>query len=123
SHLGVGGEEGSHRTPPGWHRIHARIGEGQPLRAVCSIRSPTGDMWRGEPSDSDLILTRILTLEGLEPGVNPGPGRDSLERYIYFHGTNHEDRIGQPDSHGCIRLRNDDVVTLFDRVREGDLGP
>jgi hypothetical protein len=117
---GVGGEEGSHRTPPGWHRIHARIGAEAPLGAVFESRVATGRVWRGEPAAEDLILTRVLTLEGLEDGVNRGPGRDSLERYIYLHGTNHEAELGRPASHGCVRLANADVVDLFDRVAEGD---
>ncbi len=117
---GVGGESGSHRTPPGWHRIHARIGEGAAAGTEFRSRVPTGRVWRGEPADEDLILTRILTLDGLEPGVNRGPGLDSLERYIYIHGTNHEAAVGRADSHGCIRMRNADVVDLFERVREGD---
>jgi len=117
---GVGGEEGSHCTPPGWHRVQRRIGGDQPIGALFVSREPTGAVWHGEPTESDLILTRILTLEGLEPGVNRGPGRDSLERYIYVHGTNHPDRLGSPVSHGCIRMRNEDIVDLYERVREGD---
>ena len=58
----------------------------------------------------------MLTLAGCEPGVNQGPGVDSLERYIYLHGTNDEGRIGRPVSHGCVRLTNDDIVTVFDQV-------
>src|SRR5262245_59455954 len=92
---GVGGEAGSLRTPPGWHRIHDKIGADQPLGTVFESRIPTGH-WSGEPRNEDLILTRVLTLEGLEPGINQGPGRDSLERYIYLHGTNHEDQLGSP---------------------------
>jgi UDP-N-acetylmuramate--alanine ligase len=117
---GIGGEEGSNRTPPGWHRIHAGIGAGAPSGAEFESRVATGRVWRGEPSPEDLILTRVLTLEGLEEGVNRGPGRDSLERYIYIHGTNHEEALGRPDSHGCVRMANADVVDLFDRVAEGD---
>jgi len=117
---GLGGEEGSHCTPPGWHRIHRRIGKDQPIGALFVSREPTGAVWNGEPTESDLILTRVLTLEGLEDGVNRGTGRDSLERYIYVHGTNHPERIGTAVSHGCIRMRNEDIVDLFDRVREGD---
>lgn len=117
---GVGGEEGSHRTPPGWHRIHRRIGQDAPVGALFVSREPTGAVWRGEPTEDDLILTRVLTLEGLEEGVNRGAGRDSLERYIYIHGTNHPDRIGAPVSHGCVRMRNEDIVALFELVREGD---
>jgi UDP-N-acetylmuramate--alanine ligase len=118
---GIGGAEGSNRTPPGWHRIHARFGAGAAPGAVFASREPTGEVWDGTAREDDLILTRVLTLDGLEAGVNRGPGRDSLSRYIYLHGTNHEDRLGAPDSHGCVRLSNADVVDLFDRVAVGDL--
>ena len=117
---GVGGEAGSLRTPPGWHRVHARIGAGAAPGAVFESRLPTGRVWRGEPDAGDLILTRVLTLEGLEPGVNRGPGHDSLERYIYIHGTNHDRQLGRPTSHGCVRMSNADIATLFESVREGD---
>lgn len=117
---GVGGASGSNRTPPGWHRIHRLIGEGEPAGRVFESREPTPRVWRGEPGNEDLILTRILTLDGLEDGVNRGPGCDSLERYIYIHGTNHPEAIGRPDSHGCIRMRDPDLLELFARVREGD---
>ena len=117
---GVGGEEGSFRTPPGWHRIQARIGAGAASGTVFESRLATGVVWRGEPRADDLILTRILTLEGLEDGVNRGAGRDSLARYIYIHGTNHEDALGRPESHGCVRMANADVTALFERVGEGD---
>jgi lipoprotein-anchoring transpeptidase ErfK/SrfK len=117
---GVGGASGSNRTPPGWHRIHARIGEGEPAGRVFESRLPTPRVWHGEPGDEDLILTRVLTLDGLEDGINRGAGCDSLERYIYIHGTNHPDTIGRPDSHGCIRMRNADLLELFARVQEGD---
>jgi UDP-N-acetylmuramate--alanine ligase len=118
---GIGGEAGSLRTPPGLHRIHARIGAGEPVGMVFASRVPTGEVWRGEARTDDLILSRVITLEGLEDGINRGPGRDSLERYIYLHGTNHEDALGEPASHGCIRLGNADVIEVFDRVAEGDL--
>ena len=117
---GIGGESGSLRTPPGWHRIRARIGAGAPPGTVFESREPTGEVWRGEPRAEDLILTRIVTLEGLEEGVNRGPGCDSLERFIYIHGTNHEGAVGRPASHGCVRMAGADMVALFDRVREGD---
>ena len=117
---GIGGEDGSYRTPPGWHRIHARIGAGAPSGAVFSSRVPTGEVWNGEPRADDLILTRILTLDGLEDGVNRGPGHDSLLRYIYIHGTNHEELLGRPVSHGCVRVGNADMIDLFERVSEGD---
>lgn len=117
---GIGGESGSYRTPPGWHRIHRRIGAGEPVGAVFVSREATGAVWSGEPSPDDLILTRVLTLDGLEPGVNKGPGRDSLERYIYLHGTNHEELLGLRASHGCVRMANADVVRLHDLVEAGD---
>lgn len=117
---GIGGEEGSLKTPPGWHRVNARIGADAVSGAVFESRVPTGAVWRGETRDEDLILTRVLTLEGLEDGVNRGAGRDSLERFIYLHGTNHEAKLGRPDSHGCVRLSNRDVMELFERVAEGD---
>lgn len=121
SRHGLGGDEGSNRTPLGWHRIHARIGAGAAPGTVFKSREPTGQLWQGETLEDDLITTRILWLAGLEPGVNQGPGCDSLERYIYFHGTNQESRLGTPDSSGCIRLSNADVARLFDLVRDGDL--
>ncbi|GLH74567.1 hypothetical protein GETHLI_30690 [Geothrix limicola] len=117
---GLGCEEGSYRTPTGWHRIHARIGAGAETGSVFRNRVATGDVWRGETRDEDLILTRVLTLDGLEEGWNRGPGRDSLERFIYLHGTNQEARLGSPVSHGCVRLSNADVLDLFDRLAEGD---
>ena len=120
AHAGIGGAEGSYRTPPGWHRVHRRIGEGAEAGSVFVAREPTGEIWRGQPRDDDLILTRILTLDGLEEGVNRGAGCNSLERYIYLHGTNHERLLGRPTSHGCVRLANADVRRLFDDVREGD---
>jgi UDP-N-acetylmuramate--alanine ligase len=117
---GIGGAEGSYRTPPGWHRVQRRIGEGAEEGSVFVSREPTGEMWRGEARDDDLILTRILTLDGLEEGINRGPGNDSLERYIYLHGTNHELLLGRPVSHGCVRLSNADICSLFAGMREGD---
>ena len=117
---GLGGEEGSYRTPPGWHLIAQRIGEGAGPGTSFSSREPTGETWCGEACDDDLILTRILTLDGLEDGVNRGPGRDSLDRYIYLHGTNHESLLGRRASHGCVRFSNADICDLFARLREGD---
>ena len=117
---GLGCAEGSYRTPTGWHRIHARIGAGAEPGAVFRGRVATGEVWRGEPRDEDLILTRVLTLDGLEEGWNRGPGRDSLERFIYLHGTNQERQLGSPVSHGCVRLANADILALFDQVAEGD---
>lgn len=116
----LGAGQDTNLTPPGWHRVHRMIGAGAPSGAVFEDREPTGRVWDGGDEPDDLILTRILTLEGLEAGVNRGPGVDSLERFIYIHGTNHPGRLGAPVSHGCVRMANEDVVELFERVREGD---
>jgi UDP-N-acetylmuramate--alanine ligase len=117
---GIGGELGSFCTPPGWHRVRRRIGEGAAPGTVFVGREPTGEVWAGETRDDDLILTRILTLDGQEDGVNRGPGCDSLERHVYLHGTNREDELGRPTSHGCVRLSSADMVEVFDAVLEGD---
>jgi UDP-N-acetylmuramate--L-alanine ligase len=110
----------SYQTPPGWHRIARKIGEKAPNGTRFVAREPNGEIWSGEESDDDLILTRILTLDGLEDGVNRGRGYDSIERYIYIHGTNQESLLGRPTSHGCVRMSNQDVCALFDRIEEGD---
>jgi UDP-N-acetylmuramate--alanine ligase len=119
---GIDGRAGSYGTPPGIHLIDRKIGDGQPAGAVFRERIATGQIWKPTASapDDDLILSRILTLAGQETGINRGPDCDSLQRTIYIHGTNHEDRIGEPTSHGCIRLRNADIMELFDHVAEGD---
>jgi len=120
---GLGEQCGSYCTPRGRHRIAERIGAGQPLFAVFKARVPTGEIWSrdleaNEP-DRDWILTRILWLDGLEEGRNKGGQQDTHDRYIYIHGTNEEHLIGQPVSHGCIRMKNADVAELFDLVEEG----
>jgi len=117
---GLGCEQDSYRTPTGWHRIHARLGGGVEPGSVFRSRVATGEVWRGEALDEDLILSRVVTLDGLEEGWNRGPGRDSLARFIYLHGTNQEGQLGTPVSHGCVRLGNAAVIELFDRVDEGD---
>jgi lipoprotein-anchoring transpeptidase ErfK/SrfK len=120
---GLGEQCGSYCTPRGRHRIAEKIGAGQPLYAVFKARVPTGEIWSREleaddPS-RDWILTRILWLDGLEDGRNKGANVDTHDRYIYIHGTNEEHLIGQPVSHGCIRMKNADVVELFDLVETG----
>lgn len=120
---GVDCQQDSGGTPSGLHRVDEKIGEGAVPGTEFSSRKPTGRVWPDDIDDQDagdLILTRILTLDGLEPGVNQGPGVDSKKRYIYIHGTNHETKIGLPVSHGCVRMKNDDVVELFDKVQPGD---
>lgn len=118
--VGASCREGSGGTPTGWHRIAAVIGRGEPLGMRFSSREPVG-LWDGEACDEDLILTRIFRLEGLEEGHNCGLGCDSFERYIYLHGTNHEGALGQPVSHGCIRLSNQACLELEAWLGEGDL--
>jgi len=123
---GLDNRQDSAGTPPGLHRIHCKIGEGLEPGMIFESRQTTGILWRSSdpeaagPREKDLILTRILTLDGLENGVNLGPGIDSRARYIYIHGTNHEEAIGSPESGGCVRMTNADVVALFDQVEEGD---
>ena len=117
---GIGCEEGSYKTPPGWHRVHGKFGGEAPAGMVFRNRIATGEIWRDEARGEDLILSRVLTLDGLEEGVNRGPGRDSLERTIYIHGTNQEHQLGEPVSHGCLRMANADVIALCEKVEAGD---
>jgi hypothetical protein len=122
---GVGSQAGSQRTPLGRHRVHSKFGAGEPLGAVFEARRAIGKIAtiHTTPVDlpEDVITTRILWLEGLEAGKNRGPGVDSHARFIYIHGTNEEGLIGQPASHGCVRMRNRDVAELFDLVAPGTL--
>jgi UDP-N-acetylmuramate--alanine ligase len=118
SRFGEGIRENSFKTPPGFHRIREKIGSGAPAGRIFLGRRDTGIDWDGSTKDN-MILTRILRLEGLEDGINRGPGVDSYERFIYIHGTNREDLIGAPLSHGCLCLRNKDILRLFDLVGEG----
>lgn len=120
---GPGEEEGSGCTPRGWHYVRARIGVGMPEGTVFVGRRPTGEIYseqlaRDNPQ-RDWILTRILWLCGLEPGVNRLGSRDSMRRYIYFHGCPDTCEMGKPGSKGCIRMRNRDVIEVFDRVLPG----
>jgi hypothetical protein len=110
-------------TPRGLHEIAERIGAGQPPGMVFRARTPTGRHFSELPEADtapNLITSRILWLRGLEPGVNRGGDVDTYERYVYIHGTNHEDRIGEPLSAGCILMRNLDIIELYDQVRVGD---
>ena len=111
SRFGLGSKEGSLKTPTGRFRIAEKIGDGMPLGTVFKSRRPvkaTKKMLR----EDDLVMTRILWLDGIERA-----NTNTYERFIYIHGTNHEGQIGQPASHGCIRMRNRDLVELFGRVR------
>ena len=121
SRFGNGNRENSLKTPLGVHRIREKFGEGAPAGRVFRDREDTGEDWDHIQAGDNLILTRILRLEGLEEGINKGAGVDSYERYIYIHGTGREDLIGTPLSHGCVCLRNPDVIRLFEQVNEGTL--
>lgn len=112
---GTGFVMNSMQTPLGWHSIKRKIGEDAPWGQVFKSAQPINRVWKpGDETDEDLVLTRLLWLTGEEPGVNQGGNVDSYNRYIYIHGTNDEERIGTPSSHGCVRLRNDDVIEVFD---------
>jgi lipoprotein-anchoring transpeptidase ErfK/SrfK len=120
---GVGEINGSGCTPRGRHRIRARIGAGAPAGTVFRGRRPTGEIWTPELAkanpDRDWILSRILWLCGEEPGFNRGGRFDTMRRYIYIHGTGEDQPMGVPLSHGCIRMRNRDVIELFELVSVG----
>ena len=124
SKFGVGSTQNSNKTPLGWHRVNERIGHGRPVGAVFSSRAFTGKViprsQLNRAASEDMVLTRIMWLEGLEPGHNSGTGIDSHERCIYLHGTNQEQLLGLPASHGCIRMSNDDVIELFERTMNDD---
>lgn len=110
---GIGFQEGSYCTPTGRFEISEKMGDGEPMGTIFKARQPTG-VWDGTPCDDDLVLTRILRLHGLD-----AENANSMERYIYIHGTNQEHLLGQPASCGCIRMSNQDVIDLFDRVEVG----
>lgn len=117
---GPGERMGSECTPRGWHRVRAKIGAGMPLMTVFAGRRPTGEIYSRELAAKfparDWILTRILWLSGLEAHHNRYGNVDTAWRYIYIHGSPDEEIAGQPNSHGCIRMKNSDVVELFDFV-------
>jgi lipoprotein-anchoring transpeptidase ErfK/SrfK len=117
---GAGEIENSEQTPRGRHIVRARIGAGAPARSVFRGRRPTGEVWSAALSEAhptrDWILSRILWLSGTEPGRNRLGNCDSMRRYIYIHGTPDSEPMGVPASHGCIRMRNEDVIELFDLV-------
>lgn len=120
---GVGCMTNSHQTPIGKHEIAECIGKDAPFNSVFVSRKPTGEIYdpylAAQYPARDWILTRILWLRGLEPGINAGGDVDTYQRYIYIHGCPDECPMGRPMSHGCIRMHNEDVVDLFDRVTVG----
>lgn len=117
---GVGEVSGSFQTPRGRHVIRAKIGSGQPENTVFVRRRPTGELWTPALAEQfpgrDWILTRILWLSGREQGRNRLGQVDTMRRYVYIHGSPDSAEMGVPGSHGCIRMRNADIVELFDLV-------
>jgi len=120
---GAGEKMSSECTPRGQHTIRACIGDNLPVGAVLVARRPTGEVWTrqlaAEYPDRDWILSRILWLSGVEAGRNRLGQVDSMRRFIYIHGTPDTEPMGIPASHGCIRMRNFDVIDLFNRVCAG----
>jgi L,D-transpeptidase YbiS len=120
---GVGEENGSFCTPRGKHVIRAKIGSGQPENAVFVQRRPTGEIYTPElgarHAGRDWILTRILWLSGCESGYNRSGSCDTMRRYIYIHGTPDSTPLGKPGSRGCVRMRNAELVELFELVQAG----
>lgn len=120
---GLGEEQGSEKTPRGWHTIRAKIGTGLPIHTVFKGRRPTGEIYSEalaqQYPDRDWILTRILWLSGLERGYNRLGNVDTMRRYIYIHGCPDEITLDKPLSHGCIRMHNQDLIELYDRVPVG----
>ena len=122
---GMGCTRNSMKTPPGLHSIKKKIGGHVPKGGILEARVYNGKIAKiitdGGRADGDYVTSRIMWLQGEEPGLNRGRNVDSYNRYIYIHGTPEEGRIGQPASHGCIRMKNDDVIELYELVDEGTL--
>lgn len=123
---GINNKIGSYGTPIGEHEICEKIGDGAQLLTIFKSRVNTGKICDNlnQPTDQDFILTRILRLKGKEPGINSGVDFegicvDSYERYIYIHGTNREDLLGTPVSKGCIRMKNKEIIELFNNIKVG----
>jgi lipoprotein-anchoring transpeptidase ErfK/SrfK len=120
---GAGEVTGSEKTPRGWHCIRAKIGSDAITNTVFVGRRPTGEIYspdlRNQHPNRDWILTRILWLSGLEPGFNRLRQVDTMRRYIYIHGCPDEDEMGTPSSHGCIKMRNEEIIELFNLVEPG----
>ncbi|WP_269914273.1 cell wall-recycling L,D-carboxypeptidase ElsL [Acinetobacter sp. HY1485] len=119
---GIGEAENSGKTPRGWHCIEQKIGQDTPVNTVFIGRQPTGEIYSEQLElqypNRDWILTRIMWLKGLEQGFNAGEGCDTYQRYIYIHGTPNNQPMGVAQSHGCIRMHNQDLLELFDIINE-----
>ena len=119
---GIGEQENSGKTPRGWHRVAQKIGHDAAKYSVFIARQPTGEIYNQQLAQQfpqrDWILSRILWLDGLEAGFNQGEHCDTFKRYIYIHGTPDTEPMGIPMSHGCIRMKNDEIIELFELVPE-----
>lgn len=122
---GAGEEKNSHCTPRGQHIIRAKIGAGLPINTVLVGRRPSGEIYTPQLGEQypgrDWILTRILWLSGCEPGYNRLGSCDTMRRYIYIHGTPDERVLGLAATHGCVNMRNADLLELFERVSVGTM--
>lgn len=120
---GLGSSSGSHKTPPGLHIIREKVGADVPLGGIIKEKVFTGAVSRIEPKPvslgTDIITTRLFHLGGMEPGINKNSPNDSYSRGIMIHGTPEEGLIGQPVSHGCVRMMNEDIMQLYDRINTG----
>ena len=122
---GIGQNKNSFQTPIGPHYIRAKIGKNLPVLSIFEGRRPTGRIWNKEEAEShpnhDWILSRILWLSGKKLGINRLGTLDTMQRYIYIHGTPDESQLGKPLSHGCIRMSNNDVIELFNLIPIGTI--
>ena len=120
---GVGQQNGSECTPSGWHTIRAKIGLAAEVNTVFVGRRNSGEVFseelRASNPERDWILTRIMWLSGLEQGKNKGGEVDTMRRYIYIHGCPDSDSFSKPSSHGCVKMRNKDIIELFDNIEAG----
>lgn len=125
SKYGIGSESGSNKTPVGFHRIEDKLGDNEPSGMQFRWKKATGKVLEiytdSTNEEDDWVTTRIMHLKGLEEGKNLGNNVDSYERHIYIHGTQEEGLIGSPASHGCIRMKNQDVIDLYNLVNERDI--
>lgn len=122
SKFGIGNKIGSNMTPLGYHVIKEKIGDNIPKDSIFRNDKFTKEIAtinNKSSFDEDLITTRIIKLDGLQKGINQGGDIDSFKRGIWIHGTPEECHIGSPASHGCIRMKNDDIISLFDKIEVG----
>ena len=125
SSYGVGNKAGSNKTPIGLHKVKQKFGEKTPINGKMIGRVFYGNIATiytdNTKSKTDDVCSRILWLVGLEEGLNKGEGIDSYKRYIYIHGTSEEGRLGKPASHGCIRMKNKEIIELYEKIKIGTL--